>query len=202
MNMQSRRRFLKNLFGAAVVAAIPKPVFDAIVAKSEPPVSPAVSGTQPIFTKERSFPSSILYIYKGNELIGQCENFHLNTEQHFIEAPKGEYKKVKFGKKYRWMYVPDLEGWKETYPIGKEWCLTAANMVWYKDGRDFLISLDKLQCLIKTQDYTIMGDVLLVELNMSISISKSNLDPMINDCKFVGTGQLMYNENTRPQKQV
>jgi hypothetical protein len=196
MSMQTRRRFLKNLFGAAVVAAIPKPVFDAIVAKPELPSPPEVNGITPIFTKGCSFPSSMLYVYKDDELIGQCINPTLDVKKHFIEVPKVEHKRVKVGKKYRWLWVPDSGGWKETIAIRKEWCLIADNMIWYKNGRDFLVSDDKLKCLIKTDIYTIIGDVLLVELNMTIS----NSDPMINNCKFVGTGTFICDESTRPQK--
>jgi hypothetical protein len=83
-----RRKFLQNMFGAAVITAMPKIVVDQIISLPEPiPISPAVNGVTPILTKRIIMPpNGLLYIWddERNILIGASDRFSLDLKQDVI----------------------------------------------------------------------------------------------------------------------
>jgi hypothetical protein len=200
--MMNRRQWLKNMFGAAVIAAIPKPVFEAMAGKEpKPPINlipttpNIIDGVSPVFTKECTYSKSILFVYNKEKLIGECLNPILDIKQNYIEIPKGKYKRQhdKINHKYYWIWVPDWSGWKEYIPGVKEWGLTADDMEWYEDPRSFLEGNERLNCVIKTPELTIIGEVLLTEFHIDIAFIAKPINHY--NCRFEGSGKITATKN-------
>jgi hypothetical protein len=132
-----RRGFLKNIFGAAVIAAMPKIVVEQIETLPEAPISPAINGVTPIFTKKVPV-NGLFYIYddKEEKLIATSTNFNIRFEQKYIK------------------HVPGLLSWD----------LSAENIQWIENPRQVFEENRKLRYLILKNGNKISGDVYITQL--------------------------------------
>lgn len=167
-----RRGFLKGIFGAAVVAAMPPLVVRQIEALPEPvPISPAVNGATPVFTKlEPIAPDGLLYIYDEKDgLIAMSRKFNLNVHKQFIEIN------------------PDYGGWKQHISGPISWNISTEDINWVGDPREYFTKFRKLNCILLKDDKKISGDIYITQLEFE--------SPMFEElscrAEFEGSGALI-----------
>ena len=143
-----RRDFFKGIFGAAVVAAIPKSVMEQIEATPIPEAKSIAKGgvinlKNPETAHFATFGKQILYIYDEDNFLGWSTDFNLSAKREAIPIPKT--KRVKIGKKYYW--IQDFEAYPD-YKIGPfEWNIQACRLHWKVDDPSDLFDKD-LNCVI------------------------------------------------------
>lgn len=189
-NTMERRKFLQNIFGAAVIAAIPKVVIDKIDSLPPSVTNGAVNGADPVFTKEIG--GNIIYIYNKETLIGYSNQFCISVNQDIIQIPKGKWRKIVVGtkkngkKKKRWQYFEDPFGFPDYSKGLKSWNMTADNIHWQVDPQQYITGNEHLNCIAVREDTKIIGEVYLTELNLSMPY----LEGITSDAKFTGSGLL------------
>lgn len=172
----NRAGFLKRLFGAAVVAAMPKIVVEQIEALPEPvPISPVVNGGTPVFTKlEPIAPNGLLYIYDEKDgLIGMSRIFSLEFKREFINLKDED------------------EGWPSYFPGLRSWNISAEDIHWVRDSRKYFAEFRKLNCILLKDDKKISGDIYITQLEFT--------SPMFEElscrAEFEGSGALILEPN-------
>ena len=136
----NRRTLLKNMFGAAVIAALPKRVIEQI--ESIPP-DPIIKEEKDVieYAKEQIISGNdVLYIYDENQLVGHAHNFHLNMHNDIIPVE----------------YIQGLTHWN----------LQAYDIHWHTDVQELIINDIKLNCLILHEDTRITGDIYIQETEL------------------------------------
>lgn len=169
-----RRGFLKGIFGAAVVAAMPPIVVDQIEALPEPTlISPVVNEVKPIFTRlEPIAPNGLLYIYNDTELIGISRRFNLNMRQQYID-------------------VTDFKGWKQYLKGSLNWDISASDMNWAGDPREYFAEITKLNCIILKDNIKIIGDIYITQLEFISPM----FEELSSNVEFEGSGALIIEPN-------
>jgi hypothetical protein len=181
-----RRIFLKNLFGAAVVAAIPKPIFEEMVRTPLP--------EKLVFVPDRLHeadepghvlpPNKYLYLYDDKKFIGSSCDFNISMSQDYITIPKA--KRVKIGSRYHWM--EDYFAPPEHFPTTREWTLKADYISW-NILPDDIDRNDKLNFIATVGDKTLIGDIYI-----SAFATQAGYDsPIRYAAEFYGTGPLVIN---------
>lgn len=143
-----RRDFLKGIFGAAAVAAVPAVVLKQIDALPEEPIPPVdaigKTYTGPIEHTIKVDPESIdvLYIYdeKEQQLIAASTDFRVDMQCR---------------------YYPDEEHYRKAPP---SWSVSAHNIVWKVDPVQVFNKGGVLKCLMAKDNIKFCGDVFLAEL--------------------------------------
>ena len=156
----NRRTLLKNMFGAAVIAALPKRVVEQI--ESIPP-DPIIKEEKDVieYAKEQIISGNdVLYIYDENQLVGHAHNFHLNMHNDIIPVE----------------YIQGLTHWN----------LQAYDIHWHTDVQELITNDIKLNCLILHEDTRITGDIYIQEMEL-ISPIEGTLG---YSAKFEGYGKL------------
>ena len=202
-----RRDFLKGVFGAATIAAVPAVVLKQI---DELPTSegvtnnpPKVDATGMCYTGPIKSEGSILYIYDDNQLVGSSSTFNLNFHQEINPMPKmrwvklpwdGRYykhKKNKKGlpkKKHRWQCIEDDHAPVDYFPGIKSWNVRAYQMQWLLDPVElFDRPSTKLQCLMIKDDVKFSGSIYLTQLDSTSPLDEKTTYGAI----FEGNGELM-----------
>lgn len=170
-----RRKFLQNMFGAAVIAAMPKIVVDQIVSLPEPPpISPAINGAVPIFTQKCSIPNGLLYIWddKKNTLIGASDRFSLEFKQDWID-------------------IEMPSGFPLHYPGLRSWNISASNIQWINDPMESFKEQRKLRCLIAKDNIKINGEIYISQLE----ITAPQFEKITSAAEFTGNGELIAEVN-------
>ena len=191
-----RRDFLKGIFGAAAVAAVPAVVLKQI---DELPPPEGVTNNLPEVNTE----GSILYIYDDNQLVGSSSIFNLNFHQEINPMPKmrwvklpwdGRYykhKKNKKGlpkKKHRWQCIEDDHAPVDYFPGVKSWNVPAYQIQWLLDPVElFDRPSTKLQCLMIKDDVKFSGSIYLTQLDSTSPLDEKTTYGAI----FEGNGELM-----------
>ena len=115
-----RRLFLKNIFGAAVIAAIPKVVIDQIEAIAPKDIIP--------IEKNKPLLNNGLYIYDKNQLIAASTLFTVNSTHHHFDTTS----------------LDDLSynGYRSFIPMQYDSKIYAEKLRWFNglSGRDFFES--------------------------------------------------------------
>lgn len=172
-----RRGFLKNIFGAAVVAAIPKIVLKQIDDLPKHPITSPVNGIEPIFIKEiPTHPNGLLYIWddEKNALIGASKNFSLNFRQGYVDVS-----------------IISDGCYAQYLPGPKSWDISASNIQWVGNAKESFEQSKKLRCLIAKDDIRINGEIYITQL-----ASFAPLNGVISyDAKFEGNGELIIKKD-------
>lgn len=197
-----RRDFLKGIFGAAAIAAVPTIVLKQIDNLPQEPkyvpkhlIKDDVMGT--INPEE-----SILYVYDDNQLVGQSNMFNLNFHQDVTPIPKSrwvklpwdgryhKHKKNKKGlpkKKHRWQLIEDYNASLDYIPAAKSWNVRAYQMQWLVDPVKLFDRLPtQLQCLMVKDVMKFSGGIYLTQLDLTSPLDEETTYGAI----FEGSGEL------------
>jgi hypothetical protein len=166
-----RRNFLKGIFGAAAIAAMPNIVLSQI--ENAPPQFPPdrIEGKKVIKDGE-----DILYLYDDNKLVGQSNDFFLNVNRELIDVTTisnrrrewtGTYKK-NGKKKYKWVIEPNM------YPEYKQgrlrWNITSERIQWFVEPKTLFTDCTMLKCICKYKDIKMQGEVMIESMNLNSCI--------------------------------
>jgi hypothetical protein len=195
-----RRDFLKGIFGAAAIAAVPAIVLRQI---DELPPSEKVDATGNIYTGPINPEDNILYIYDENQLVGESHIFNLNFHQAFNPIPKSKWvklpwdgryyknKKNKKGlpkKKHRWQLVEDYNAPAEYFQGLKLWEVRAYQIQWLTEPRELFERLPtQLHCLMVKDSMKFCGNVYLTQLDSTSPLDEETTYGAI----FEGSGELI-----------
>lgn len=174
-----RRDFLKGIFGAAAVAAVPAVVLKQIdslpeepLAELNPPLEDEIKIIEPEPLRSRPIIDGVLYIYDEREeqLIAASTNFRvdmfcnpirldsLDDEPQFVNAPSS-------------------------------WSVSAEDIQWKVDPTQVFDEGKVLKCLMAKDNVKYCGDVYLTELVGSGSFGAYLRESW--NAKFTGTKELM-----------
>ena len=170
-----RRDFLKGIFGAAALAAVPAVVLRQID-ELPPPAPPIDPPLPPTISAKRPVPQNgLLYIWDGerNELVGTSTEFSLNMHRHPIDVSS---------------WYPEVTDYP-TYMEGPtSWDAQAERIQWLIDPRDLFERLPtQLQCLMAKDDMKFCGNVYLTQLYLTAPLYEETTYGAV----FEGTGELI-----------
>jgi len=187
-----RRNFLKGMFGAAVVAAMPIAVVNRIESQNVEPHSS--TDTTPINTIWCDASDNILLIYDEKRLIGFSNLFTLDFQSPSLidisslssEVWKGARKKpTKKHPKGKKIYESDY-GSPEYWKASKSWSLNASMMNWDVSPMEYMEGHKMLNCLIKHDNMKIVGSMYITSHTLSIPMD----DQISGIATFDGSGEL------------
>ena len=160
-----RRKFLGNLLGAGIVAAIPKPVFDAIV---------SAETTKPVVSKYFNPNGTGLWILDEhtNEVVGYTGTAELNmfrNKQYFELAPAPAE------------YIPapltyDVMGYNMHLPANKTLVTDKIEHAYNK----------KYRMVVTADTGKVYGDVYMTDITMQVNHNNE----VVCNAKFTGCGAL------------
>jgi hypothetical protein len=174
-----RKGFLKRVFGAAVVAAMPKVVVDQIESLPEPIPAPPLEKDVLEYAKEQIepykknlkpvAPNGVLYIYDEETavLLAACLDFNLELHQECI--------------KFENDYFRGLESWS----------IRSYNIRWRKSIEEYFDDEKKLRCLIFKDNIKISGSLIITQLDSFAPLDK---ETSYGAC-FEGIGELIIEVN-------
>ena len=147
-----RRDFLKGIFGAAAIAAVPTIVLkqiDDLPPEPDEKVAETILADTNIPAGKKTPTKGILYVWDKdtNQLVAGCTDFSLNIHMNPI----------------------DVTQWGDMFPqfiAGPvSWDVQADNMQWLVDPMELFTRNDThLQCLMAAEDKKFCGDVMLERL--------------------------------------
>lgn len=171
-----RRDFLKGIFGAAAIAAVPTIVLKQIDALPQEPVT-AIEPTPPTprLSVKRPIPENgLFYIWDKDEerLVGACTDFSLNMQCNYFDQTL-------------------LDGPWVMYERGRpSWNIEANNVQWLVDPQELFERENKtLLCLMAKDDMKFSGDIYLTQISLTIPFFRE--EEAINYAKFEGSGELL-----------
>jgi len=169
-----RRNFFKGMFGAAVIATMPKIVvkqIEELPPEEITPVTPApvIPTPEPIKTKG-IFSGNCLYLYDDAGLIAASTLFRLEFSRS-------------------WQEQDSFSGWKEYTQGPMEWRISAEKLRWINGqaGMDYLVGMKPLKCLIHHDNLKIQGEVYLTECTLTAPCD----DIIEEDIVLAGVGELI-----------
>ena len=170
-----RRDFLKGIFGAAALAAVPTIVLKQIDELPPPPAPPIEPASPPIpISSKRPIPENgLFYIWDKDreELVGASTDFSLNMNANFIDVTSidDDYRKYMRG-------VPS-------------WNIEANNVQWLVDPEELFKREPKaLLCLMAKDDMKFSGDIYLTQISLTIPFFRE--EEYVNYAYFEGSGML------------
>jgi hypothetical protein len=162
-----RRNFFKGMFGAAIVASMPKIVVDQIekaeqIAPKHNDLSDIQGGISP------SGKEQLMYLYDDNRLIASSSEFKLNYKRESIRVPPDSY--------------------PEYYLSEMSWDVEAS-LFWNnrKAGLDYFAENKPLQCVIYNKGLKIKGNVYIT----CCILSNGSLDYPYENVMLSGVGALI-----------
>ena len=183
----NRGEFLKGIFGAAVVAAMPKSVVDQIEQIPELQPKPIVLEKIPPnlnFKPVLDTLSKVLCLYSKEELIGFSTDFFLAMKQELIQDPPNE----------------DCYGYATYTERSRSWKVQVNKMIWNdpRFARHYLFAEESLQMVLADKNVKLMGTVLVTELGESLGLGEAVQRTAILE----GNGALIFEQydNTRPSE--
>jgi hypothetical protein len=163
-----RRTFLKNIFGAAIVTAMP-----AIVVKEIEKFAPPESLTSPIISPpiEVEWADKVCYLFDDQGLIGGSTMFHMEMKRPFID-------------------VSHDMGYREYISGPWEWNIAVERMRWidHKRGLDYFYENKPFKIAMKEGEYKLFGEVYLTEC----ALTCPQYDEIEEDIVLQGTGALIF----------
>ena len=197
-----RRDFLKGIFGAAVVAAMPIAVINRIEQSEVQYISDRVHKADELGTMIKPIDEvlfanadNILFVYDEEKLIGFSNLFDLDfqrpplidistmSDKIWEGARKKPTKKHKKGKK---IYVYNDNNCQKFMQAPKSWSLNATMVNWEVDPMIYMENDKMLNCLIKQGNMKIVGNMLITSHTLSIPID----DQISGSATFEGSGEL------------
>jgi hypothetical protein len=175
-----RRNFLKGVLGGAVIAALPKPVMEALVTHYPESVGIGEEFDEVWQTSgnvNSKYPSitTILFIYTGDTLIGTSTNFNIEQKQEYIPIPHS---------------VEELVEYEEYMPALKGWWIAAENVQWLNnyDPKTLFMNNIQMSCIAVDEKSNLkwIGEVLLTELSVGTPFEES----VTYQARFEGLGEL------------
>lgn len=168
-----RRDFLKGIFGAAAIAAVPTIVLKQIDELPPPPATPIepVSPPTPVSTKRPIPENGVFYIWDKDreELVGASTNFSLNMNANFIDVTSWE------------------SPYREYVRGAPSWNIQAYNVQWLVDPQELFERENKtLLCLMAKDDMKFTGDIYLSQISLTMPLEEVTT----YDAYFEGSGIL------------
>jgi hypothetical protein len=205
-----RKGFLQRIFGAAIVAAMPKVVVEQIEK-----TSPTVNGASVVVIQDGKIippedtvvhhqvgtTDNVLFIFDENKLIGQSQHFSLNLKQdispiysksRWVKVWTGKYKKHKLKKngerKKKYIRIERVNTDQPDYwAAPKEWDIESENIQWFVNPEEIFAKGEKLNCLVKQQDIKLSGKIYISQMD----ISAAYLEGINHSARFIGNGELI-----------
>jgi len=179
-----RRTFLKNIFGAAVVAAMPPILVRQIEELPPEKIAPL---PDPV-TLRKVIHGNCMYIHDGENLLAASRKFNLVFENHLV--PIG----------YDMGYPEYIQGLRE-------WKVWGEDVMWLNgdSGMNHIIDNKPLYCLIYHDGLRIVGQGYITECQMTASMEATHIE---SDMMLSGTGELIIDtkedsdEYPRVEKQI
>jgi hypothetical protein len=181
-----RRDFFKGIFGAAVVAAIPKSVMEQIEATPIPEAKSIAKGgvinlKNPETAHFATFGKQILYIYDEDNFLGWSTDFNLRFCNEACEVYYLDYTEMLSG----------LKSWEIN-----------ARYLKLKNYDNWVFHEKKLKCIIRYENMVLQGDTWCVQHTTTIPCD----DLPSVDVIFAGAGRLTIilekDDNTKPKIKV
>lgn len=173
-----RRTFLKNIFGAAVVAAMP-----AIVVKEIKKFAPPEVFT-PTPDIIREWANKVLYIFDDNGLIGGTTQFSLCLKPNFIEITSHASK------------------WREFEKGPTEWHIDCSKMLWIdrEKGMDYFYENKRFLIAFRNDNVKLFGEAYITNFTTTAPLYQE----IEEDIMLQGTGQLIIGTDVNPriEKQI
>jgi hypothetical protein len=162
-----RRDFLKGIFGAAVVAVVPKPIVEAIEKAPPETLTPVVKEgvkTPPVFKTNDAF----IYLYDGEVLLAASNDVDLNWHHNPIEYEVDGYR----------MHTAGLMSWD----------IEVLNLKYFNaEGIDSAFASNKpVQILYHMPNINIHGEAYITQMTMNAPFEDSSS----NDLYLEGSGGL------------
>jgi len=152
-----RAGFLKNVFGAGIVLAMPKVLVDKIEALPPPVVTPPViEEKKPIFTdsktdiKVETYKDNCMYLYKNEHLLGYSYENNIDMKRPVHRIVTGD-----FGFDH---YAAGLA----------EWDISMKHIKWLDSWGlldEYLLSGTPITMLLRKGEHIIQGEVIVMERN-------------------------------------
>ena len=159
--------FLKNIFGAAVIAAMPKVIVDQIE-YLPPEIVPdrLHEDDEPGHTVY----DQCLFIHDGEFLIGASTFFNLEMHRDFI-------------------HIGDNNGWPEYITGPFSWKVSADRFIWVNEelGHAYFLDNRPLQCLIYHQGRKVKGEGFVTQLTLNTPL----YEPIDYNILMEGNGSLI-----------
>jgi len=182
-----RRSFLKNLFGAAVIATMPKIVVEQIEKAPPEVLTPKidpVNGVKPVFFKPKDvLQGNCIYLFDENKLIAGSTQFNFNMDRPTISNFSVDDPMIAF-----------------TYSTPMSWRIGIDKLRWFahSTGMDYFTGYKPLRFIAKFNDVKITGEALLVKCTMTIPM----FDFIEEDVVLQGIGAIVIETNVDPNKQL
>jgi len=174
-----RRSFFKGMFGAAAIAALPKPVLDKMVEepvilpsklheidKEEIPIEKGCPFDEPIL----DYKSDGLAIWRGDQLVATSYAFSLVMECDLVDVSSLDSNSC---------YAEWIRG-------NRSWQLSTRYIDWYVDPEEILLTQEPLNFIMKNKDCQMTGECVLSCMETNISIGH----PKYQNCIFEGSGNV------------
>jgi hypothetical protein len=172
------------MFGAAVIAAMPKIVVKQIEELAPEKITP-VDGVKPVFTK-KIYTGNCMYLHDGTTLVGASTLFHIEVQRDIIPIEPWRGRTRLLAKSATWG-----NGYPQYIQGQMKWNIFAEKFRWIdKEKRNQYFCENKsLMCLVKHENIKLQGEVYLTEMTLTIPA-----DGFIEDDIVVtGVGQLIVN---------
>jgi len=163
-----RRNFLKGLFGTAIIAAIPKPVFDKIVETPFVVPEQAKVPAENIIVPEVN---SYLYLYDNeNNLLASSPHFNLEMKIEYISTGM------------------DADNWAQHITGPKRWFVNVDNIQWHKKDtniEDVMLSPSIITVVLYNKEYRLHGNVNITHYQIN------SFELNVDSCVLEGSGSLI-----------
>jgi len=165
-----RRCFFKGIFGAAIVASIPKIVVEQI---EQTPIEELTPVPKEAFEQVVSYvKGKCLYLYDNEKLIAGSTDFALELKRDILPVN-----------------INPIENYPEYAPGKLQWNIVAYQLRWFnhKTGLHYFEEQKPLQCVISYQGIRYKGDVYVMEC----SLTQAMMNNIQEDVMLEGTGSLI-----------
>ena len=168
-----RRTFLKNIFGAAVVAAMPAILVRQI--EELPPEKILSARLHNLDEPGQICHDNCMYIHDGENLLAASRQFNLVFKNHLVDVTNAYSEYPEYVSGYR------------------EWKVWGENVMWLDGdtGMNHLMDHKPLYCLIYHGGSRIVGQVYITEC----SVSAPMYDHIELDVMMTGSGELIVDTN-------
>jgi hypothetical protein len=182
-----RRSFLKNIFGAAVVAAMPKIVVEQIEKAPPETLTPKidpVNGVEPVFVKQKDYlKGNFIYLYDNDVVIAGSSMFAFAMDRPIIHNFSFDDPEIAF-----------------SYSAPMSWKIAVDKLLWFNHdkGMSYFTRYEPLQFVAVFNNARITGEALLVEC----SIGAPMFGQIEEDIVLQGTGAITIETMDEPDKEL
>jgi hypothetical protein len=172
-----RRNFFKGMFGAAIVASMPKIVVDQIEKVPIEEITPVPVLEKPKYVMYH-LGEQCMYLYDNDKLIAGSTLFNLSFRREYLNMMDSSY----------------LDSYPPEFRMGRpEWSVTAEQLRWFnhKRGLDYFTNEKPLQCVIYNKGVVIKGNVYITQCTLTCGMETF----IQEDVTLQGTGELIIDIN-------